>query len=451
MASSLSTCTHVDLQTDVSSHAEEAGFPRPSLAKRKAAATPSGRVTKSKSCLAEDVAWAHTFPGPLVLPDDALALDPADPPQSLRSWICEKERNPITPARKAIYVAPTPSIAASVSFMKPWTTPSRPLGSPANLQVQPPKAADILVYLAAFYHPLPVKLLRGKVAFVPWSEGSGTSSAKKPGFVGLQLGSPSVTRIRTRACPDGAFARQLNLNDVLDAEIEILPADAYALVLVTDHDLYEDEEDDFCCGRAFGGSRVSVVSTARYHPALDGDDVDRGHMWPGSHCAEYIGRVLGQAADGGGGQKTGKELRVRDTPLGAAVKAALAAPAPEKDLGGLWFSRVARTVSHELGHCHCLDHCSYYACVMQSTAGMVEDVRQPPYLCAVCLSKISKAMVPVTKDIGEEQIVLDRYKALLKFCEGWLRVAMFAGYHAWLEKRILALQPEGPEIIEISD
>ncbi|KAK0732184.1 hypothetical protein B0H67DRAFT_566846 [Lasiosphaeris hirsuta] len=218
---------------------------------------------------------------------------------------------------------------------------------------------------------------------------------------------------------------------------------------MTDHDLYEDDEDDFCCGRAYGGSRVAVVSTARYHPALDGEAVDREHMWPGSHCVEYVRRVLGEAS-GAGGQRTGRDARVEDTPLGAAVQAARAAPAPETDLGGLWFSRVARTVSHELGHCHCLAHCSYYACVMQSTAGMAEDVRQPPYLCAVCLSKISKAMVPVSRDT-EEQMVLDRYKALLRFCEGWLGVAMFAGYHAWLEKRILALQPGGPEIIEISD
>jgi archaemetzincin len=37
---------------------------------------------------------------------------------------------------------------------------------------------------------------------------------------------------------------QLNLNDLLDAAIEILPADAYALIMLVEHDMFEDEDDE---------------------------------------------------------------------------------------------------------------------------------------------------------------------------------------------------------------
>ncbi|KAK0723486.1 hypothetical protein B0T26DRAFT_750749 [Lasiosphaeria miniovina] len=115
----------------------------------------------------------------------------------------------------------------------------------------------------------------------------------------------------------------------------------------------------------------------------------------------------GETARGGKKKKGGKagvkvevidlehELAIEATPLGTAVKAARAASDLDIDLGRLWLSRVARTAVHELGHCFCLDYCVYYACVMQGTTGLAEDTRQPPYLCPVCLKKLTRALADV--------------------------------------------------------
>lgn len=97
------------------------------------------------------------------------------------------------------------------------------------------------------------------------------------------------TRLRTRAGRDQSFARQLNLDDSIDVAISCLPEHACALMLLIDQDIYENEEDDFLCGRAYGGDRVCVISFARYHPALDMiQGVDRNHAWPASYCESFV-------------------------------------------------------------------------------------------------------------------------------------------------------------------
>lgn len=67
-------------------------------------------------------------------------------------------------------------------------------------------------------------------------------------------------RIRCRRAREPVLSCQLNLNDLLDAAISILPKDAYALLMLVHQDLYEDDDDDFCCGRAYVSIRVTDPS-----------------------------------------------------------------------------------------------------------------------------------------------------------------------------------------------
>ena len=450
------SCLHNRVQLDVSSHAAETDFTRPPLAKRHGATTKSGRAPAPGAGIEFD---ETLFPGPLVLPDDALAIDSEEPPQSLRSWTQEKMRNPLTSRRKTIYVGPFPEIAPGLSPVQAWAVPALLKGS-SKKHCDPPKINDVCKYLEAFYHPLPVKLLPEEVRFVPWT--GDKTNKKQPEYIGLQVGD-GVTRITTRPCPDENFTRQLNLNDIIDAAMGALPDDAYALVMLTYHDLYEDDDDDFCCGRAYGNSRVAVVSSSRYHPALDDDaGIDRTHMWPASHCAEYVETLCRDAAPEPTETKPKTKRRKltqpqentsttdnnASSPMHTIMQTA-AGPSRNNNLNnnltGLWLSRLARTVSHELGHCFCLAHCSYYACVMQGTAGLAEDTRQPPYLCLVCLAKLTRAIRDVERGRGdgpgeEREWVIERYQALARFCEGWKGVGMFDGLRCWAGKRVEELE-----------
>ncbi|GAB1215920.1 hypothetical protein ATERTT37_005118 [Aspergillus terreus] len=183
---------------------------------------------------------------------------------SFQEWLDDGDRNKITPSRQTVYVVAPPRIGEGLAFLRDWAHPKKGRAYPDVLPTQP---TDILDYVAAFYHGLPVKLLTSNIQFLPWDNDK-ASSKTAPKYVGLAV-SDECIRIRTRACPDKVYAHQLNLDDLLDAAITMLPEDAYALCMLVDHDLYEDDDDIFVCGRAYGGSRVAVVSSARYHPGLD--------------------------------------------------------------------------------------------------------------------------------------------------------------------------------------
>jgi archaemetzincin len=274
-------------------------------------------------------------------------------------------------------------------------------------------------------------------------------------------------RIRTRLSADGCFPRQLNLSDLLDAAMGMLPSDAYALVFLVAHDLYESKEDVFTCGRAFGGDRVAVISTARYNPALDAlQELNRDDVWPLAHFAPHA--PPSTATKSNGKSKAAKraaaiqrhdDIVATCAPLHAAVKAhnavaaagsaaacvsssssaaaasssgsssasSAASSSSSTSLAGLWLGRVCKTASHELGHCFCLEHCVSSACAMQGSANVREDARQPPYLCPLDHAKLTQAT-------GSSEA--QREQAVLAFCDKHPRVQLFAAYAAWIRAKM---------------
>lgn len=169
-----------------------------------------------------------------------------------------------------------------------------------------------------------------------------------------------------------------------------------------------------------------MVSTSRYHPGLDErQEVERVHAWPGSHCGAFVRESCGSDAKAG----IGEVSMENGGAMGAAMKAfnALPMPSTDEELATLWLGRVCKTASHELGHCFGLDHCVYYACVMQATAGLSEDARQPPYICPADLAKL------VTNTGADER---ERYEALLVWSERWSKDRLFSAFAAWLKMRI---------------
>lgn len=434
----MSACKHENLRVEPSEHAQEVGY-KASTPQQLLAATGKG----PKATGVDSGHDLSTFPCPLVLPGDELSWDPEYEPQSFTDWKEEPERNPVTPARRTVYFVPTPSIAKEVSHVRDWATPDiharikgtkrKNVSSPDHL-IAPAKAEDVLAYLQAFYHSLPVKLLsKPKLRFVPWPD----SDPKCP-RIGLHIGS-EIIGIRSRPSQDGIFSGQLNLDDLLDAAIAMLPKDAYALLMLVDHDLYEGEDDDFCCGRAYGGSRVAVVSTARYNPTLDEvQEVEREHAWPASHCQTYINACCRE-----GVELAPKKAKISKAKKGSGAAAAgsavrsavdsfttLPMPATPQGLSNLWLGRICKTASHELGHCFGMDHCVYRACVMQGTAGLSEDARQPPYLCPVDLAKVLHA---TGADAGE------RYQRLVRVCDNFKDGRLFSAFGAWCRARLQAL------------
>ncbi|KAF5879526.1 uncharacterized protein Bfra_006734 [Botrytis fragariae] len=467
-------CTHTHLLT--TSH-PSAQFPRVSASRRAAATTDTG-IHKSGITdtylhdFASDIEFASTFPAPLVLKGDALEIDPKEPGQTFRGWERGKHRNAVPRVeeggRRIIYVVGPPGVDGEEmeKFMKGWEEceVGRGGNSAGDKGVEKGKREmdswmlDVISYLQAFYHGLPIKRMDSSLLqFTPWEEISQPSTSKStskskhkpksratsqknpPNYIGLRT-STFKTGIRYRPTPSSPFTHQLNLSDLLDLAIDILPPDAYALLMLVNHDLYEDDDDEFVCGRAYGGSRVAVVSTARYRPDLDAvQEIERIHAWPGSHCIEYMNEVYGikkgkrkrgedKNEDKDGEYATAKSPLVRAvTQQNTLPPLSLSPTASENALKGLFLSRICRTASHELGHCFGIAHCPYYACCMQGSASIQEDARQPPYLCPVDLKKVITAT-------GAD--VRERYEALLRFCERHGSAHMFVAFEEWIRGRL---------------
>ncbi|KAK7685013.1 hypothetical protein QCA50_011848 [Cerrena zonata] len=447
-------CTHNKLSYTPSPWASKTAYVQPKLEERIAACRLSPQDTAIRTT---DHTSPGTFPAPLVFPEDDLDYDSDYPAQDVASWKSDPERNEVTPDRKTIYVVAPPETDEDMYFIEQWTNADFHAG---GIPPSRPDVGKLERYIAAFYHGMTVKRLENpKLTFTNWDSGAKTKKiSETPRYIGLKT-ETECTRIRTRAGRDSVYVRQLNLDDLLDAAIDIVPKDAYALLLLVHHDLYENNEDDWTCGRAYGGSRVAVVSTARYNPLLDNlsihwvHEVPQHHAWPASHCETYIQdrctppsnpitkkRKTVKAPGGDPASSSSNaepEQTQTTTPLSAALSAYAALDPPLMLWPtGLWFSRTARTVTHELGHCFGIEHCVYYACCMQGSASIAEDVRQPPYLCPVDLKKVL-----VATGTGE----VERYRRLLEFCEGeeWVdKWEMFVGYAAWIRERLKVLERE---------
>ncbi|KAJ5210469.1 Peptidase M54 archaemetzincin [Penicillium cf. griseofulvum] len=436
MPRSISNCDHTVICLSSSPHVALTGFTRQSQRQRLAAIKADNRSfpREDKLFLEEDT---RAFPAPLLLPGDDLAGDPEDP-QSFQQWLNGEHRNPVTAKQKTVYVVPSPQVDPNVDFMRSWATPQC---LNHKISTKSPSTKDVQDYLTAFYHGLPVKLMPPSTfQFIPWEEPK-RRPRKKTGqqYLGLKSGHECV-RIRSRTLSNGVYGGQVYLDDLLDAAISILPKDAYALLMLVDFDLYEDDEDEFVCGRAYGGSRVAVVSTARYNPILDSiQDVERVHAWPASHCGKYMS-ASATAEPSAKRQKrspvNSRGSRNSTSELNGPVKNAVSVyhSLPEVDsspslLSALWLGRVCRTASHELGHCFGIAHCVYYACSMQGTASISEDARQPPYLCPIDLAKILCA----TSTSASQ-----RYRALLAFCERPSNsdTHFFEPFATWIRSRL---------------
>jgi archaemetzincin len=315
-------CSHSTLIVESSSHAIAAGYTQPPKYTRLVATGQGKRAVIDDSVLYADSA---TFPAPLILPGDDLAMDPKHPAQSLTSWQRLRERNQVTARRRTLYVAvPECRDPRFNEWAKPCLPAVKGKAKKARAEeISGPRTEDVIAYLRAFYHGMPVEEVPFKVDIRNWDDdGDDDDDVENPkpkptskgksrttlnhkrqkkrkldsdhGFVGLAANN-GMTRIRTRPSPDGLYRRQLNQLDLLDACIDMLPATAYALVLIVPFDLHESDDDEFCCGLAFGGSRVAVVSSARYHPLLDElQGVERVHAWPASHCREYVEGYLAE-------------------------------------------------------------------------------------------------------------------------------------------------------------
>lgn len=500
------SCSHAVLYHDTSDDVNAtSSWKRSDELTRLAAATLDNKVPDSRR---RDVPRPSSFPAPLVMPDDLLAVEEDEAPQPLHEFASNKHRNRVTPARRTLYVIDSPNFMNETEYLQGWQDPLVPSG-PENkpprgsTSASQPSVDDLAEYVAAFYHGLDVKVLKNHFRFVPWTEKKRKAGASGEGrYVGLAGNPPPsspqqgevVTRIRHRPSKDGlATHGQLNLNDLLDGLLAALPADAFAAALLMRHDMYEDEQDDFCCGRAYGASRICVASTFRYHPKLGPfEGISLEHTWPASHCREYADNLWGcmreeddKATSVRRGFNSSQMVKVphpttrkgkKDPsgsrsdadheglmpPLVAAILAAkdYSTPKTKADWDALWLARACVVTVHEFGHCIGIAHCTYYACAMQGTASVAEDTQQPPYLCPVCSSQVSYsiAVEPVLKaeklgvvqDRERRRIELDRewtlgqYTALKHFAaKKGGGTAMFRGLEAWIDMRLLEMRTDG--------
>jgi archaemetzincin len=144
-------------------------------------------------------------------------------------------------------------------------------------------------------------------------------------------------------------------------------AELFCVVGVTCLDLFSASSDLFVAGMAAGEDGVAVVSCRRHHPHLalsEAEWHDYGYgAWPRGAGEIYY---------------AARPHDLVDSP-----------PALSREASAAWCGRAARVLVHEVGHLLALDHCIFYACVMQGSGHLVEAHEAPLEACRVCLRKLT--------------------------------------------------------------
>lgn len=215
------------------------------------------------------------------------------------------------------------------------------------------------------------------------------------------------TRKRSSAAGGEERKRLLDVLDLLDVVQPLLPPDGYCIMGITDELIYEWDgavdgdntllppAEDECLhgllrGRAFGGSRIAVFSTACYGLAM--------------------------AADGG---------------------------CDDKQAAG-HFAYQLSTMAHEAMHCFGLDHCGLYTCCMNAWCDEIREFAKKPqpnrkqlkfegddvigclHICPICLRKLQ---ITCGFDFGQRyQSLRDVYVSLgleeqANWCKAVIRIA----------------------------
>jgi len=147
------------------------------------------------------------------------------------------------------------------------------------------------------------------------------------------LSNADIDSLEIRSRTRDAHSQYLT-SDILNELEERLPEDAYALIAVTDADLYAAPDWNHVYGHASLRGRVAVMSLARYDPAFYGVEME----------AEAARTIIRR--------------------------------------------RTLTVLAHEVGHMFGLKHCVFFRCVMGGANDLRELDGAPLHACPVCLRKL---------------------------------------------------------------
>lgn len=214
---------------------------------------------------------------------------------------------------------------------------------------------------------------------------------------------------------DGLLSALLTMKeDETDGNCDL--SDAFTVVGVTMCDLYSCAADLFVAGMAAGGSKVAVLSFARYHPML-------------KMCPEKW-QSYGYVAKSSNYSYFEDNKRRPHTSAEAPSLESMSFPARAE-----FFRRAGKLLIHEMCHVYGIDHCVHYHCLMNGTAHLVEDFASPCHICCVCLRKLQFRL-------GFD--VASRYEALR---EVYSRFGMNEQVR-WAQRRLASLEVDEDVIDE---